>query len=336
MQKLLIALAVVASLFVAGSFFESQTPSTGFLSTRKSPVETMFENWMMANNKSYGTDSQKAYRLSVFTSNYARVQSVEKSSTATYKLGLNKFADLTAQEFAAQYLGTKVTQKKSSAKPKVNLNAPKSVDWVTKGAVSDVKDQGQCGSCWAFSTTGAIESANYLNTYEMTLLSEQQLVDCSSAYGNMGCNGGLMDYGFEYAEKTGLTTESSYAYTGETGTCESWKIEDGVKVSSYTDVNADTASLLAAVVQQPVSIAINANPIQLYTSGIYNDWEECEGQLDHGVLMVGYGSDDGEKFWKVKNSWGATWGEEGYFRLARRTSGDGICGCTEAASYPSL
>jgi len=160
-------------------------------------------------------------------------------------------------------------------------------------------------------------------------------MDCSGNYGNMSCNGGLMDNAFEYVETTGLTDEANYPYTARDHySCNHAKITKGFKISSYVDIADSQTALVKAVAQRPVSIAINANPIQLYTSGIFNDWS-CGDQIDHGVLAVGYGTESGQDFFKVKNSWGASFGEEGYFRLARRSSGSGICGCTTNASYPT-
>merc|ERR1719253_1416561 len=188
-------------------------------------------------------------------------------------------------------------------------NLADSVDWVSKGAVTPVKNQGQCGSCWAFSTTGSTEGANFLKTGTLKSFSEQELVDCAQSFGNQGCNGGLMDDGFKYIESKGDVLETTYPYTGKTGTCSSSKTSNPVvKVSGYKDVQANSASQLkAAVQQQPVSVAIEADQsgFQFYKSGVFSG--TCGTSLDHGVLVVGYGTDSGKKYWKVKNSWGATW-----------------------------
>ena len=214
-------------------------------------------------------------------------------------------------------------------------NAPKSKDWTEEGAVTPVKDQAQCGSCWAFSTTGALEGLYYLNYQNLRSFSEQQLMDCSDSFGNESCNGGLMDWAFDYTKEHGVTDEQNYKYTAEDGSCHLSKITNGFKISSYTDVADDQESLVSAIAKQPVSISINAGPIQLYESGIFNDWS-CDDETDHGVLAVGYGAEGNKKFFKIKNSWGADFGEHGYFRLARKENGSGICGCTTGASYPSL
>jgi len=217
---------------------------------------------------------------------------------------------------------------------RASVNVPSSKDWSSTDAVTGVKDQGQCGSCWAFSTTGALEGLYYNQNYSQRSFSEQQLMDCSGSYGNMSCNGGLMDNAFEYIETQGLTDESNYPYTAQDGySCETYNITNGFKISSYVDVADSQTDLVSAIALQPVAVAINANPIQLYTEGIFNDWS-CSDQIDHGVLAVGYGTDAGQDFFKIKNSWGGSWGESGYFRVARRDFGSGICGCTTNASYP--
>jgi hypothetical protein len=214
-----------------------------------------------------------------------------------------------------------------------------SVDWRTKGAVTPVKNQGQCGSCWAFSTTGSVEGAVAIKTGKLTSVSEQQLVDCSGAEGNQGCNGGLMDYAFEYIIKNGgLDTESDYAYTARDGSCNAAKAATKASsISSYKDVAHNSeAQLIAAVTQQPVSVAIEADQsgFQLYKSGVFSG--PCGTQLDHGVLAVGYNTDStGKNYWIVKNSWGASWGLQGYILMAQGKGAAGICGINMEPSYPT-
>merc|ERR1712159_282066 len=214
--------------------------------------------------------------------------------------------------------------------------APASVDWTTKNAVTPVKNQQQCGSCWAFSTTGSVEGVNAIATGKLQSFSEQQLVDCAGSFGNQGCNGGLMDNGFKYIEQSGDSLETDYPYTAKTGTCDKSKIKSAVSISGFTDVPPkNEAQLAAAVAKNPVSVAIEADQsgFQFYKSGIFSG--TCGTNLDHGVLAVGYGTDGGKAYWKVKNSWGATWGQNGYIMMAKDISNKaGQCGIASQPSYP--
>lgn len=257
-------------------------------------------------------------------------------------MGMNQFGDLSAEEFKEHYTQGFVGPSNSFARSQ-NLHAPRSevlvdsVDWSAAGAVTPVKNQGQCGSCWAFSTTGAIEGIQQIVVGELLSLSEQQLVDCASSEGNNGCNGGLMDFGFEYAIKNGgLDSEGDYKYLAKQGPCDTAKEKKtNSKITAYKDVaEGSEDDLLNAVTSQPVSIAIEADQsgFQFYKSGVFDG--TCGTKLDHGVLLVGFGTDDAEKkYWKVKNSWGESWGEEGYIRLVR---GKNLCGIANRASYPVI
>lgn len=245
---------------------------------------------------------------------------------------------------------TCVTSCIQDAKDELSLtNVPVSIDWVNNGAVTPVKNQGQCGSCWSFSTTGALEGAYYIKNGVLDSFSEQQLVDCDTRKNggkDMGCNGGLMDNAFSWIEKNGgLCTEEDYAYTSGTtktaGTCDtSCTVVSGSEIISYTDVKANSDNdMMSALAQQPVSIAIQADQkdFQLYNSGVFTG--SCGTKLDHGVLVVGYGSLDGEDYYRVKNSWGTTWGDNGYIYLGRGdkfNNGSGQCGMLMQASYPTV
>jgi len=209
------------------------------------------------------------------------------------------------------------------------------MDWRKKGAVTPVKDQGQCGSCWAFSTTGSTEGAHQIATGKLVGLSEQQLVDCSSAQGNQGCNGGLMDQAFQYIiSNPGIASEEAYPYTAQDGTCNT-AAKSVTMITGYTDVTSgDEGALMKAVNVGPVSVAIEADQscFQFYSGGVLND-PTCGTQLDHGVLAVGYGTLSGQDYWIVKNSWGTSWGvESGYVFIAK---GIDECGIATENSYPT-
>jgi C1A family cysteine protease len=210
------------------------------------------------------------------------------------------------------------------------------VDWTSKGAVTPVKNQGQCGSCWSFSTTGALEGAFEIASGNLVSLSEQQFVDCDTV--DSGCSGGLMDNAFTFAKSNAICTEASYPYKATRGTCAAASCTVGLAkgtVTGYKDVSPDSESaMMSAVSQQPVSIAIEADKsvFQLYKSGVLQS--SCGSSLDHGVLLVGYGTEDGTDYWKVKNSWGSSWGDAGYVKLLRGKGGSGECGLLKQASYP--
>jgi len=213
------------------------------------------------------------------------------------------------------------------------ITAADNVDWRSKGAVTPVKNQQQCGSCWAFSSTGAIEGAWFVKSGKLVSVSEQQLVDCSRSFGNMGCGGGWMDNAFKYViSNKGLCTEEDYPYTAKDTTCHT--CTSAVTVSSYVDVPANNLDALAAAVSaQPVAVAISVNAaFQSYKSGVFD--ATCGTVLNHGVLAVGYGT-EGKDFWIVKNSWGQSWGENGYIRMVKSAgTGSGQCGIAMVASYP--
>jgi len=295
----------------------------------------LFTSWAKQHKKNYDV-AEVFQRFNVFNDNMAKIIA-HNSAKQSFTMSMNEFGDLTADEFKAQYHGLLpfrseyLKAQNAPAFPK-DLKIASSVDWTTKGAVTPVKNQGQCGSCWAFSTTGSIEGAHQIATGKLVPLSEQELVDCAGSSGNQGCNGGLMDNAFEWVIKNGLCTESSYPYKAKGGSC-SKGCKSATSITGFKDVpKGDEDSLMKAANVNPVSIAIEADQFafQFYQGGVMDG--TCGKKLDHGVLLVGYGTDGGQDYWKIKNSWGASWGEEGYIRVVR---GKNICGLADSASYPT-
>ncbi|EGC33585.1 hypothetical protein DICPUDRAFT_80649 [Dictyostelium purpureum] len=299
--------------------------------------QTAFQNWMVKHQKSY-TNDEFGSRYTIFQDNMDFVTKWNQKGSDTI-LGLNSMADLTNQEYQRIYLGTKTTVKKPNLIIGVTdvSKAPASVDWRANGAVTAVKNQGQCGGCYSFSTTGSVEGIHEITSKQLVSLSEQQILDCSGSEGNNGCDGGLMTNSFEYIIAVGgLDTEASYPYEGVVGKCKFNKANIGATITGYKNVKSGSESdLQTAVAAQPVSVAIDAsqNSFQLYSSGVYYEPACSSTQLDHGVLAVGYGSQSGQDYWIVKNSWGADWGEKGFILMARNKHNN--CGIATMASYPT-
>jgi cathepsin L len=306
----------------------------------ESEYRSAFEDFKTTYGKVY-LATEENHRYNVFKENLDFVNSWDAKARG-FTVGINKFADLNAEEFALTYNGVKIIKQDYVAmpdpEPEESDVTGDIVNWVNKGAVTGIKDQGQCGSCWSFSATGSMEGAKFSATGTLTSLDEQDLCDCSTAQGNDGCNGGLMDQAFQYViSNKGIDTEASYPYTA-TGpnACEYNAANSGDTISNYQDVTSGSESALqTAANQQPVSVAIDAShtSFQLYTGGVYYEPSCSPSQLDHGVLVVGYGNDDsGTAYWLVKNSWGTSWGMNGYIQMSRNNGNN--CGIATAASYP--
>ncbi|EGR33817.1 papain family cysteine protease, putative, partial [Ichthyophthirius multifiliis] len=321
---LLLALASFTLLSVGPILLLSpQTPL--IRSSQNVNYVSEFENFNFKYNKQYQSQQQYQYRLQVFTENLKYIEQQNKKSQS-FTLGVNSISHLTREEFIQTYLGLNIINyyPENISQEIVNVeDLPDSVDWRTQGAVTPVKDQGQCGSCWAFSTTGSLEGANYLQNKTLSAFSEQQLMDCSWLYGNLGCNGGLMPRAFKWVASHGVTTEDKYPY--EAKSHFSCKNKNGeFKISSYQEIPVgDCDALAQSVSQRPTSIAVDASNWQSYSSGVFDD---CATRLNHGVLAVGYTSE----YWIVKNSWNTSWGQQGYINLKRGNT----CGLCNSASYP--
>jgi len=325
----------VVSLAQAVSFFEL--------------VMEEWETYKLIHSKGYDNGMEEKFRMKIYMENKKRIAKHNAKAAKgeySYHLAMNEFGDLLHHEFVAQMNGFKKRAKNETERP---LGAtyiapahveklPNDVDWRTHGAVTPVKNQGQCGSCWSFSTTGALEAQHYRKTGVLTSLSEQNLVDCSRSYGNEGCNGGLMDNAFQYIKDNGgIDTEASYPYEGEDDKCRYNPKNKGAWDVGFVDVKeGDENALKTAIATAgPCSVAIDASheSFQFYSHGVYREPECSPENLDHGVLAVGYGVDEeGQAYWLVKNSWGTSWGDKGFIKMARNE--DNMCGIASAASYP--
>jgi len=313
------------------------------LSALSFDLDSEFKSFIARHNKVYEQDFVYNFRKEVFRKNMAWAHMAsETDETADY--GATQFADWTPEEFDA-IQGYKIENAHSAysnatlAAPLNAGAAPASVDWRTNGAVTGVKNQGQCGSCWSFSTTGDIEGSWFNAGNKLTSLSEEELVQCDTN-GDQGCNGGLPSQAMEWIIKNGgIVTESTYPYTsggGDTGTCQKPKESPvAVKISSWEKVSQDEDQIAAYIAQNgPVSIGIHAGlGLQMYSSGIYDPFFGCSGSLNHGVLIVGYGVEKSKKYWIIKNSWGESWGESGYFRIIR---GKKECGLNQMVVHSKV
>ena len=284
-------------------------------------------------NRVYKSAEEEAKRFAIFVENIeiaAEYQRLDKGAVYT----VTQHMDLSREEFAATWLG--MASKPDTSDFPVAEDIPEtnetSIDWVAKGAVTPVKDQAQCGSCWAFSTVAGMEGQLFVAEGKLLSMSEQDLVSCDKN-GDQGCNGGLMDNAFTWIQSNGICSESAYPYTsgtGNSGTCKK-TCKSVATCTGHKDVPKGSESgLYTALKKAPVSIAVDAGKFQLYKSGILDT--TCGKQLDHGVTLVGAGTDGGKDYWTIKNSWGKTWGEKGYIRLVH---GKDECGLADSASQPT-
>jgi cathepsin F len=303
----------------------------------------LFKKFIVQHKKNYATE-EFFTKYQNFKANVATIQA-HNAKGESWTMAVNEFADQTWEQFRAKHLGYKLRERSYlrslNEKSLPTVNIPASVNWVTAGKVTPVKNQGQCGSCWSFSTTGSIEGAWALAGQPPVSLSEQQLVDCDHEcmtyegqnVCDSGCNGGLMPNAFRYVIATGgLETEVQYPYLAVDGTCPKTYKPFAAHISNWTAVSQDEDIIAQQMYQYgPISIAINAGPMQTYLGGIADPLFCDPNKLDHGVLIVGYGVSGTKPYWIIKNSWGTTWGEDGYYQIIR---GKGKCGLNRFASRP--
>lgn len=324
-----------------------------FIGVYCAPVvdETRNSQWELfkrVHEKTYATVEEEANRRTIWEANLAKIEKHNLEADLglhTYTLGMNRFGDMSNEEFKKQMNGLKISANEQTADfdrhtflAPSNVQIPDAVDWRKQGYVTPIKDQGQCGSCWAFSATGSLEGQHYAKTKQLVSLSEQNLVDCSGKFGNMGCDGGLMDSAFQYIKANkGIDTEQSYPYEARDGKCRFKAANVGATDTGFVDIKHQNETDLQVAIATigPISVAIDASQdsFQFYKSGVYNEPDCSSTELDHGVLAVGYDTTSANKqYYIVKNSWGTSWGQQGYIWMTRNKRNQ--CGIATMASYP--
>lgn len=346
------AVAATSAVAAASSGFDDSNPIRSVTDQAASALESTviaalgrtrdalrFPRFAVRHGKRYGDAAEVQRRFRIFSESLELVRSTNRRGLP-YRLGINRFADMSWEEFQASRLGAAQNCSATLAGNHRMRDAaalPETKDWREDGIVSPVKDQGHCGSCWTFSTTGSLEAAYTQATGKPVSLSEQQLVDCATAYNNFGCSGGLPSQAFEYIKYNGgLDTEEAYPYTGVNGICHYKPENVGVKVLDSVNITLGAEDELknAVGLVRPVSVAFQViNGFRMYKSGVYTS-DHCGTSpmdVNHAVLAVGYGVENGVPYWLIKNSWGADWGDNGYFKMEM---GKNMCGIATCASYP--
>jgi cathepsin L len=312
-----------------------------FASCYKQIGSSEWNNYKAQHGKSYRTSIEESQRMKIWMASKASVDKHNKlyeQGKVSYRQALNKFSDLTATE-KKRYTGLKMEKPTGDYQERISIKPlgpiADELDWRTKGAVTEVKDQLACGSCYAFSGVGAIEGQHFLKTGKLISLSEQQIVDCSQDFQDNGCDGGFMESVYKYvAQAGGLDTEDTYPYDADVENCHYNKDAAAATVQSYQTINDSEEDLMNAVAKLgPISVGIYATEsLQAYGGGVYYE-DNCDGQINHGVLVVGYGTDNDEDYWLVKNSWGTNWGEDGYVKMARNNNN--MCSIASDATVPT-
>jgi cathepsin L len=330
---------------------DAQSPAVNITKPLFNELYSNWLNYTKAFGKVFKNKVEELSSVFTYMERYVLVRlhnELYQQGKASYEMTVNKFTDVSPRRME-QYKGLKLKRNFNASSDAGSAyispehlqlyRLPETVDWRERGAVTPVKDQGKCGSCWAFSATGAIEGQHFRKTGKLISVSEQQLVDCSTE--NSGCNGGEIDLAFKYVEKTGgIDSEESYPYvSGRTekpdAYCEYRSSRVAAKVTGYVDVPRSEEKLKEALaLHGPISVAIDAHlhAFQAYKSGVFSSPNCNEQHLDHGVLLVGYGTENGKDYWLVKNSWSSDWGDNGYVKIERNNGN--MCGVASMASYP--
>ncbi|CAD8204614.1 unnamed protein product [Paramecium pentaurelia] len=338
MQKGL--LTILALALLAGTTLLNNSQSIESTSFLEDKLMKEYQMWQQEHGKRYST-FENTHRFGIFKQNYAYVQEHQKRFEAgleTYELGMNIFADISVEEFEAKYLNFRASNKYQSDQifRGEGRQIPDSVDLRNDGLVGPVQNQGSCGSCWAFSAVGALETALRQSGATTVELSEQELVDCvkGGEYESDGCNGGFMFESFDYASKYGIAIKSEYTYVAVAQECQSKKTKTRYQFNGFVEVESlNSQAYLEAASQHALSVGVNARGInfQLYRKGIFSS--VCDGKvesLNHAIVNVGYASD----YYLLKNSWGLSWGEAGFIRFARIADKVGQCGVHQDVTYP--
>ena len=309
--------------------------STGFLRSQfnKDGIDQLFNLYLARYSKSYSTKEEYLQRRAVFERQFNLVQEHNAQNGVSYTLGLNKFSDLTTEEFERNYLGDSGAPEDESADdsipaPKLSQQQVFPIDWRTKGAVGPVKDQGHCGSCWSFSTAGPIEEHYAIKYGKQVVLAEQQLVECSWAFGNNGCNGGLFANGYAYVKQYGLELNSTYPYiANDTAACRYDPANVVVNIAGTVSAIRSADGLKAALMNGPASVSLHASTdsFRNYKSGVFEDYT-CPTTVNHAVQSIGWGTEGGKDYFIIRNSWGPSWGDQGYIKMAAVNTDLGICG----------
>ncbi|XP_037419440.1 ervatamin-B-like [Triticum dicoccoides] len=331
------SLPALLLLLVAATAFVSAAPEG------EEALAARHERWMAKHGRLYTDAAEKLRRQEVFAANVRHIDAVNRAGKRTYMLGLNQFSDLTNEEFAEKHLGYRHQLRPEDSTP-VNMSKaqvqpmPDSVDWRAKGAVTPVKNQGSCGSCWAFVAVAATEGLVKIATGNLISMSEQQVLDCTG--GANTCTTGDVNAALNYITASGgLQVERNYAYTGQQGACRSSRVGPNSAASvgapRFAILHGDEGALQELVASQPVAVGVETeSDFQHYMSGVYTGSSSCGQNLNHAVTVVGYGTDaGGQEYWDVKNQWGTAWGEGGYMRLARGSGTN--CGVATHAYYPT-